>query len=533
MTESTNLWELVKKNPYNPHFWTELVIVSEETQNYEAISKAYNGILTTFPLLHTYWYKLAQLQHNKLTARDAAHVFPDAVRPSNLANSVDMWYLYCEFVKKYSAEFQLLEAETVFENALSNIGSDYNSDQIWSLYINMEEEHGEYKKVSQLFARVLSLPIRNIDQFWNSFSKHVESHPIEDCVTPEEHLIIEQQVSEYADKQELASMESINQIRRQYTINLRQEKCQEAQQNIAKILYYELKIQQTYFHFKKPSDLEIANWLQYIDYIDSTASFEETCHLFERCLIPCSLCPFVWFKYAEYVFTKTEDIQKAIDILDRANETALCNDPAYHRLRGIFFENHGMQDQADNAFTTLAKFKGAFAAIESSFYKMRKGEEYIEPLLKFYSTATDANDIAPVAALLNKLNQEINPDELLQRCKYNKLALSVACGIYEAQNNIAKAKEAFKAFIIGKADINDRIETNRYFVTFLNKVGAPIDEIRLAMKQQIMLEKESRVELRRERREEAKNTQDLSENLDRWINYLQEAEAAKQRNDAQ
>lgn len=528
MTDSTNLWELVNKNPYNPHFWTELIVVSEETQNYDAIIKAYNGILSTFPLLHTYWFKLAQLQHNKLSARDASREFTEATRPTVLAHCIDMWYLYCDFVKRYSAEFSLGDIEQIFESAINYIGSDYNSDQIWSLYINTEQEHGEFKKVSQLFARVLSLPIRNLEQFWNSFSKHIEMHPVEDCVTPDEHLYIEQRVAEYAEQQELPSMEIINQARRQYIINLRQQKYSEALGKLQKVLYYELKIKQTYFHFQKPDKLEIANWIEYTEVAKTFASHEEVKHLYERALIPCAMCPEMWSRYAEYI-SKTDGIPEAVEILDRANATALCEDPSYHRMRGIFLEKSGMVEEAEKAYETLSKFKGAFAAIEYAFYLHRHDKDAAGYLIDFYNKATDPAEIAPVATLLFKLQQELNPEEILQRCKNNKLALATACDIFVKNNELQKAVDAFKAFVVGKAPLKDRLEANEYLVGLLQRHGAPIQDVRAAMKQQIMLEKEARLELRKQRREEAKNTADLSELLDRWIVYLQEADAAKSR----
>lgn len=136
--------------------------------------------------MHIYWNKLALIIRNETqSARESISIFTKSTSYENLRYSVDMWYLYCEFITNYSAEFSDSDIRSIFEEALQCVGSFYQSDSIWSLYINWEERKGNYKQVSNLFPRVLTQQIRNLEEFWNSFLQHIKKYPIEDVITIE------------------------------------------------------------------------------------------------------------------------------------------------------------------------------------------------------------------------------------------------------------------------------------------------------------------------------------------------------------
>ena len=139
----TNLWNLIDKDPYNPHFWTELVQVAENSKNYEAIVKAYSGFLERFPLMHIYRNKLALIvrQSNREgCAKEAMTIFEESVSHEVLEASVDMWQFYCDFAMKHGMDFSDDDVRNIFNRALNVIGSDYDSDEIWSMFIRFEEE---------------------------------------------------------------------------------------------------------------------------------------------------------------------------------------------------------------------------------------------------------------------------------------------------------------------------------------------------------------------------------------------------------
>ena len=529
---STNLWDFVNKYPYNPHIWTELVLAAEETQNFDAIVKAYNGFLKQFPLMHIYWNKLALLVRTKTSSsREASSVFIEALKNKSLQNSVDFWFLYCDFMSSHSAEFTELDIRSVFEKALESVGNDFNSDAIWSLYISWEQTRGNTKQASLLFARVLSTPVRNLEEFWKSFIKHAEEHPMEDCVTAEEKANIEKQVSETVDQKDLSTAQAIDRERKELTLSLRKEKYIETVTKQRTFLIYEMRIKRTYFHFKLPDAEQVANWNEYINCVEATGDVELTKHIFERCLIPCNLSADLWMKYALFV-QASEGNEAAIEVMDRAAETALCASPSYYRQRGVFFEILKDEENAAKAYDKLQEFQTAEAVISLALYRRRVGIPYDEDLMRYYKGTKNQREIACIGALLFKLHDDVDYVDLLERAPREVLALSTAVAFLEMKREddteeaikerIKTAKEAFIKFISSRANVYDRITANEAFLTFLSKHAAPLGEIRKAQRQQITLEKEGRLNLLKQRREEAKNTTDLSDVLDRWMLYIQE-----------
>ena len=520
--KETNLWNLVNKNPFNPHLWTELVHVAETSHNYDGIVEAYNGFLKQFPLLHIYWNKLAIVQRNKTSsARESVPIFLEALKEENLYYSVDMWYYYCDFLRTYSAEFTELDIRDAFEKAVSAVGMDYTSDVIWSLYINWEKERNNIKRVSSLYARVLSMPIRNIEQFWLQFITHIETAPIDDCITQEEQAIIEREISEEAD---LVTTELINKARTEKILKMRTDKYNETVQQTSSILIYEMNIHRLYFHFKVPSDEEIANWVLYLQSIQSLGDIERAKHLFERCIIPCNLSADMWMRYAYYV-QSVEGDEKAAYIVKRAEQTALQIDPTFLKKAAVFYEMIHDTDNINRIYTKLESMKNAESAIALALYRIRTEQPYIEELTSAYETNPDSKESACLAAFLFKLGQLNDNMKLLQLSTTEILALSVVVSKYEENNQIEDAKKAYNIFISGKASIDDKIAANTAYQEFLFKYKQPLEEIRKCQRQQILLERQNRIEIRNMRREEVKKGADVNSVLEQWMTFFKEYEA--------
>ena len=525
MEKESNLWNLVNQYPYNPHIWTELVNVAERSHNYEGIFAAYNGFLKQFPLLHIYWSKLATIQRSKTqSAREAVPIFLEALKEGNLYYSVEMWYSYCEFIKTYSAEFTELDIRDAFEKAVSAVGMDYTSDTIWSLYLNWEQERGNVSRVSALFPRILSMPIRNIDKFWMLFMQHIESHPIDDCVTPEELAQIEREIS---DETDLVTTESINKARSEKILQIRTDKYNQTVQNISSVLLYEMKIHRIYFHFQVPSDEEIANWMMYLQYIESLNDVERTKHLFERCLIPCNFSPEIWMRYIDYI-QSNEGVENAVHVAQRAEQTALQIDPSFLKKCGTFYELIGDLENAKRIYFNLSQIKTAESAIAVALYKRRTEQPYLEELTQKYEQENNPRESACLAAFLFKIGELNDLTKLLTLSSTEILALSVLISCYEANNQIDDAVTAYKAFLDGIAPCEDKIVANTAFLSFLFKHKLPLQEIRQAQRQAILFEKQARQELRSRRREIVKKGADYNQVLEQWMAFFKESEALQE-----
>lgn len=537
----TNLWALVKKDPYNPHFWTELVQVAESTKNFDGIVRAYRGFLERFPLMHIYWnkYALVVQQHNATNSvRDALDIFDHAVAPGVLSASVEMWEFYCDFVTKYNFDITEDDIRAVFERALASVGRDYSSDCVWSMYIRWEEEKGNYDRVSALFARVLNAPIRSLNSFWNSFAEHAINHSIEKAASPKEKEEIDVKINEIADNDVSLTVEELNNKTQQMIYDMKHQCFLNTMEKLSTTVFYEYKIRRSYFHFQKPGELQIANWYEYINYVMCTETDPKRVkHLFERCLIPCNFCPEMWIKYASYV--ASIDMMEVQEILKRADASPLGRDPEYQRLKGLFLESLGQYDMSNAVFKTLEDNGTAAAAISYSSFLIREGNrngnieemkiKAINHLLKVM-TISKPKEYTAILGYIVSLGKQIDTEKLLSQCHSNPLAIGIHIRSCIEFKNIEKAKEIFKTELLqnNQLSFEDKLTLIPIYKDFLKKNNGTIQEIREAERKFVEVQKLYRIELLNKRREECKNVNCLNEVIDRWILYLQEFDALSQ-----
>ena len=399
--------------------------------------------------MHIYWNKLALIIRNKTqSARESISIFTKSISYENLRYSVDMWYLYCEFITNYSAEFSDSDIRSIFEEALQCVGSFYQSDSIWSLYINWEERKGNYKQVSNLFPRVLTQQIRNLEEFWNSFLQHIKKYPIEDVITIEEHNYIEQLVSDIVEKEDLTTFESINEARRTLTFDLRHKKYTETIQKLSEKLYFEMKLKRSYFHFDLPNNSQISNWIQYISLNESLENNEITKNLYERCLIPCYLIPEIWIKYSLFILN-IEGEEESLKILNRAFNSPLKIHSKFLYLYGTFLESINQLNLSNEIFEKLINLPINFE-IEFYYYlyKLRIGENNINRLEFFLENTNNPIDITIISGLLIKLNKNINLNKLIEKCSSISNSLNIISKILLKENKINELQNIYHLYLI-------------------------------------------------------------------------------------
>ena len=537
-----NLWSLVDREPYNHYFWTELVRVAEESKSFEGIVRVYSGFLEKFPLMHVYWNKWALLLHSnnpQNSMKDSVEIFERAISPGVLEASVDMWQCYCEFVTRYKFDLDDSQVKSVLERAIDCVGSDYNSDTIWSIYIRWEYENGRYDNVSALYGKLLALPIRNLDKFFQNFYEHSNAHSIERAATPIERSEIDQQINREFDND--VTMTADLQYQRMQTL-IFEKKQQVYYQSLEKLRekqFFEVKIRRTYFHFTRPNPGQIANWYEYITYVETKEDINQIIHLYERCLIPCNMCPDIWIKYAQ--FLSSNNLHEHVEsLLNRAKTGLISSDPEFQRLYGLFLEANERDEEASIVFAKLLSTPSAIAKTAVAAYYLRTGvknsnleimkSKAIDVLSRALDTTSDPVEYTVIAAALAQIEPiSKRIDDLVQKCTKVPLALSLCVKCLTSENNIEGAKHVFNEFLISKTSQMSLEDKEKLFPTYINflRKNGNISEIRLAEKQYQQVQKLHRLEKIDDRREKCKDTTNLSEVLDRWILYLQETEEMK------
>lgn len=571
------LWDLVERHPYNHYFWTELVHVAEDSKSFEGIVRVYSGFLEKFPLLYVYWNKWALLVHQNGTGnsvRDSLEIFEKSVRPGVLEDSVEMWQYYCEFATKYCGlELSEEQIREILERAISHVGSDYQSDTIWSIYISWENDHQRIDNVSQLYMRVLEQPVRNLDTFFLNFTEHAKVHSIEKAATSIEKSQIDDQLNQEADNDVTLKADDLDRRMQTLIYERRKKTYYETAQFIQNRQFFETKIRRTYFHFTRPNPVQIANWYEYIEFEINSGNIDRAQHLYERCLIPCQMCPDVWIMYATFLYSndKKEEAESLLE--DRGLKGLIGRDPEFIRLYGMFEESHENEEKARKIFNDYLYagfqkesdlfWKSGAARIAVASYYLRQGvlhsdvqEEWrkkaIDVLSQFLkdfdeylpdsTSKSNSNknenlelqrEYTVVAAALSQVLSLSAPSQdnsfvqnLSQKCLKVPLALAVCVKTMIESQRIDLAKQIYDDFLVSpraQMSLKDRCEVFPSYIDFLRRYTS-IKEIRQAERQYLLLQRELRSELIDERREECKDTSNLSEIMDRWILYLQEAE---------
>ncbi|OHT10992.1 hypothetical protein TRFO_19475 [Tritrichomonas foetus] len=543
---TANLWNLVEKDPYNHYFWTELVTVAEKSKSFEGIVRVYSGFLDRFPLLHVYWNKWALIVYQNNTnnsLRESVEIFEKAVAPGVLEDSVEMWQCYCEFITKYSFDLTDDEVRSTLERAISIVGNDYQSDSIWSIYIHWEDEHQRYDNVSALYARVLSRPIRNLDVFFQNFTEHSQSHSIERAASAQEKSLIDDQLNQEADNDVTLKADDLDRRMQELIYEKRREVYYETLQLLSQRHFFEVKIRRTYFHFTRPNPSQIANWYEYLNYEESQGDIKRIKHLYERCLIPCNMCPDIWIKYANFLINSQEaQPNEAFQLLERANKGIVSREPEFQRLYGLFIEATQGEEQASVIYSKLQDVPSATAKIAVASFYLRCGTSHnnIEEMCKkavdllsaYLNETNDPRELTIVTAALAQLAPltEGHVENLSQKCLQFPLALSLCVKYFVDNERFDLAKRIFEDFLTSpnsKMSLEDKIHVFPVYIDFLRKNGQ-LPDIRVAERQFLATQRDLRLQKIEERREQCKDTSNLSEVMDRWILYLQETEKLRQ-----
>lgn len=532
----TNLWSLVDKDPYNPHFWTELVQVAENSKKYDVIVKTYAGFLEKFPLMHIYRNKLALIirQSGKdSSVRDAIAIFEESVSHDVLEASVDMWLCYCEFATKHGMDFSDDEVRAIFNRALSVVGSDYDSDGIWSMFIHWEEEKQRWDNVSALFCRVLSQPIRNLETFWQLFSEHSKHHSIERAATPQEKAEIDNLLNQEADNDVTLTADDLDRKMQELIYSYRSNSYSETLKLVTQKLLYELKISRTYFHFKPPNPGQIANWSEYLTYMEACGDVEQTIHLYERALIPMNVCPEIWIRYAVFLYDNGRP-DDASALLERASKSPVSQLPEFQRLKGLFAEKAGNFDLANSIFSALEERNSGEAQVAVVGHIMREGSrngtlddakaEAIQVCEKFLKTSLNPADYALVSGLLAKLSQTVDHEILHSLCSSIPLALATSVKLTP---DVTEANRIFQTFLMdekSKMSPEDKLRVFPVYLSFLRKSVDDIAQIRAVERARLSTEREVRKRNLRARREKAQDTANATDIMNRWIDYIEVSE---------
>ncbi|KAJ6401612.1 hypothetical protein OIU84_016919 [Salix udensis] len=179
--EEDRLWSIVKANSLDFDAWIALLHETEKVAGDKIlkIQKVYDAFLVEFPLCYGYWNKYADHEAHLGFMDKVVEVYERAVL--GVTFSVDIWLHYCIFAISMYEDPETIRR--LFERGLVYVGTNYLSYPLWDKYIEYEELHAEWGSVAMIYARILEIPNRKLDDYFNRFKTFVASQPLSELKT--------------------------------------------------------------------------------------------------------------------------------------------------------------------------------------------------------------------------------------------------------------------------------------------------------------------------------------------------------------
>mmetsp|Transcript_19755 Transcript_19755/g.55127 ORF Transcript_19755/g.55127 Transcript_19755/m.55127 type:complete len:737 (+) Transcript_19755:15-2225(+) len=352
-------WTAVQSNSSDFAAWTTLIGVAEKLDDIERIRAVYEPFLAAFPLCYGYWKKYADAEHRHGNVDAALQVYDRGVTAT--PHSLDLWGHYAAYRKANGGTPD--DVRSVYERGVAVCSSDYLAHSLWDKYIHYEEEQGAGVAVTALYSRVLQCPLRELPRYMQSLKSFVQGRAASEIMPQEEMEALmsslqtqkEQQAATAAQAQApegeappavVDTSVSDEDIKAAWLAK-REESMAAAKAVADDRKPFEESIKRTYFHVKPLDASQLANWVRYLDHMESKkdASVSDVATVYERCLVPCASYPEFWERYVRWLEGKGMEAE-ARGALQRQVEVFCKTRPEAHLFAARFEERHGRAQEA-------------------------------------------------------------------------------------------------------------------------------------------------------------------------------------------
>ncbi|XP_011024481.1 PREDICTED: pre-mRNA-processing factor 39-like isoform X2 [Populus euphratica] len=460
--EEDHLWSIVKANSLDFDAWTALIDETEKVAGDRIlkIRKVYDAFLVEFPLCYGYWKKYADHEARLGFMDKVVEVYERAVL--GVTYSVDIWLHYCMFaISTYG------DPETVrrlFERGLAYVGTDYMSYPLWDKYIEYEEVHAEWGRVAMIYTRILEIPNRKLDDYFNRFKAFAASRPLSELKTAEEAAAavaptlsedrsqadegeVHPDLAEQPSKPVSAGLTEAEELEKY--IAIREEIYKKAKEFDNKIVDFENAIRRPYFHVRPLNVAELENWHNYLDDIEREDDFNKVVKLYERCVIACANYTEYWIRYV-LCMEATGNMDLANNALARATQVFVKRQPEIHIFAARLKEQNGDLSGARAAYQVVhAEIAPGLleAIIKHANMEHRLGN--LEDAFSLYEQA--------IAIEKGKEHSQVLPALYAQYARF----------VYLASNNVEKAREILLEGLENAQFSKPLLEALIHFETFL------------------------------------------------------------------
>ncbi|XP_075693303.1 pre-mRNA-processing factor 39-like [Rhinoderma darwinii] len=350
----SSYWRAATMKPSDFTSWTKLVAYAEKEKNLAACRKAYDAFLMCFPLSHIYWRKYTDIEERLGSSEEAEKIFVRAVKSNPL--NVTLWTSYILFLSKKVKLNMPEKLQGVFKDAIDACGMDFRSDELWSLYIEYEIKHGNFKEAMALYNRVLNIPTQRYQMHFERFKILVSTQSPIEFLTMDEINVIHAKIQVENDNDQIAAedlpsgdiADSLTEIDvqkiRQQILETKAHIYLQNEVQVQNRCVFEDAIKRLYFLASPLNVKQLQNWRKYLDFEASQGPHERVVILYERCLMPCAMYEEFWLLYAQYM--ERHSVEAARSVFERACRIHLPLKFTLHLQWALFEEKHGQLDSA-------------------------------------------------------------------------------------------------------------------------------------------------------------------------------------------
>lgn len=306
----------------------ERVVIKYKTPNSqikEALKALFWQILDKFPLLFGYWRKFTAVVYQLDGLEASISILQKATEL--VPRSLELWGDYLNVLCANRADQVELIRES-FIKAKTLVGYHFLSDSFWDKYIAFETKNENWDNLIEIYQELINIPLYQYAKYNQSYKKLLDSGKV--------------------------SVKDATLV----------DKLKSTQKLVGLCWAYESKIKQSYFTLGSPSDVELQNWSEYVNYLTTN---QEKIRIdnyyiqmtFERCLIPCAYFEKFWLMYTNWLFLQKYPLDKTIKIYQNGGKILPSNYRSF-RYDFLFFLKRNYSNDKDIIF---AEFQNTVASL--------------------------------------------------------------------------------------------------------------------------------------------------------------------------
>ncbi|VDK53411.1 unnamed protein product [Cylicostephanus goldi] len=151
-------WAALKRQPDNFDAWIMILTQADQSNDVKLARDIYDRFLKKYPYCYGFWKKYAEMERRHQNFSDALSVWERGILAIPL--SIDLWLGFLSFMRELAPQSDrgIEKLRELYDRAVSTAGHEFHSDRLWQDYIAWEEAQGEWRRVAEIYDRLIRIP---------------------------------------------------------------------------------------------------------------------------------------------------------------------------------------------------------------------------------------------------------------------------------------------------------------------------------------------------------------------------------------